>query len=160
MKLFKVLCATILIAGSTGASAADTLKFQTFDISKVLAANRLHMAIGNITATEERSEEMLKWVANGYAAQAPEKNQTFGVEQVSVKAWNTVPAVGIESTQNQEEYVTDGRGTTLLPEGMKLVNVYNPKREHIAQFAQGGSCLLYTSPSPRDRTRSRMPSSA
>ena len=25
---------------------------------------------------------------------------------------------------------------------------------------QLGSCLLYTSPSPRDRTRSRMPSSA
>ena len=27
-------------------------------------------------------------------------------------------------------------------------------------FAEIGSCLLYTSPSPRDRTRSRMPSSA
>ena len=26
--------------------------------------------------------------------------------------------------------------------------------------ASSGSCLLYTSPSPRDRTRSRMPSSA
>ena len=26
--------------------------------------------------------------------------------------------------------------------------------------AQGNHCLLYTSPSPRDRTRSRMPSSA
>ena len=26
--------------------------------------------------------------------------------------------------------------------------------------APGASCLLYTSPSPRDRTRSRMPSSA
>ena len=26
--------------------------------------------------------------------------------------------------------------------------------------ARAGSCLLYTSPSPRDRTRSRMPSSA
>ena len=26
--------------------------------------------------------------------------------------------------------------------------------------ASGYSCLLYTSPSPRDRTRSRMPSSA
>ena len=25
---------------------------------------------------------------------------------------------------------------------------------------ESGSCLLYTSPSPRDRTRSRMPSSA
>ena len=28
------------------------------------------------------------------------------------------------------------------------------------QLPQGGICLLYTSPSPRDRTRSRMPSSA
>ena len=27
-------------------------------------------------------------------------------------------------------------------------------------IGEGGSCLLYTSPSPRDRTRSRMPSSA
>ena len=28
------------------------------------------------------------------------------------------------------------------------------------RLAQGWVCLLYTSPSPRDRTRSRMPSSA
>ena len=27
-------------------------------------------------------------------------------------------------------------------------------------FGHAGDCLLYTSPSPRDRTRSRMPSSA
>ena len=30
----------------------------------------------------------------------------------------------------------------------------------VAIDGQGCSCLLYTSPSPRDRTRSRMPSSA
>ena len=30
----------------------------------------------------------------------------------------------------------------------------------IKQAAQTNNCLLYTSPSPRDRTRSRMPSSA
>ena len=30
----------------------------------------------------------------------------------------------------------------------------------VAVLALVGSCLLYTSPSPRDRTRSRMPSSA
>ena len=29
-----------------------------------------------------------------------------------------------------------------------------------ARYDQFGDCLLYTSPSPRDRTRSRMPSSA
>ena len=30
----------------------------------------------------------------------------------------------------------------------------------LATIHQGDACLLYTSPSPRDRTRSRMPSSA
>ena len=30
----------------------------------------------------------------------------------------------------------------------------------VAAVGQGQCCLLYTSPSPRDRTRSRMPSSA
>ena len=33
-------------------------------------------------------------------------------------------------------------------------------QEHSAHFAPYSACLLYTSPSPRDRTRSRMPSSA
>ena len=32
------------------------------------------------------------------------------------------------------------------------------QRDHVQ--AQRTTCLLYTSPSPRDRTRSRMPSSA
>ena len=32
--------------------------------------------------------------------------------------------------------------------------------KHLAAFKAKGNCLLYTSPSPRDRTRSRMPSSA
>ena len=30
----------------------------------------------------------------------------------------------------------------------------------VMEYLQGKDCLLYTSPSPRDRTRSRMPSSA
>ena len=31
---------------------------------------------------------------------------------------------------------------------------------YITRYIQRRTCLLYTSPSPRDRTRSRMPSSA
>ena len=34
------------------------------------------------------------------------------------------------------------------------------RREEAMQSALDKACLLYTSPSPRDRTRSRMPSSA
>ena len=32
--------------------------------------------------------------------------------------------------------------------------------DHNEQYVLDSFCLLYTSPSPRDRTRSRMPSSA
>ena len=42
------------------------------------------------------------------------------------------------------------RDLTLLPESDELSN----------EADNGLTCLLYTSPSPRDRTRSRMPSSA
>ena len=45
------------------------------------------------------------------------------------------------------------RGKARLPVLRQFVN-------HSALFAPYNACLLYTSPSPRDRTRSRMPSSA
>ena len=37
---------------------------------------------------------------------------------------------------------------------------FHPLERSFARFEEMFSCLLYTSPSPRDRTRSRMPSSA
>ena len=49
--------------------------------------------------------------------------------------------------------------TTAALEREKQV-VKNEKRQRVDNAAYGYTCLLYTSPSPRDRTRSRMPSSA
>ena len=52
--------------------------------------------------------------------------------------------------------VFDKENTYVLrrpPYGNKLESAHNMSREYKI-------CLLYTSPSPRDRTRSRMPSSA
>ena len=47
------------------------------------------------------------------------------------------------------------------PEGMQYNKVDENGREMMAAVARYyKDCLLYTSPSPRDRTRSRMPSSA
>ena len=43
----------------------------------------------------------------------------------------------------------------------KNVDIFDiPGGYEVAFYAPDGACLLYTSPSPRDRTRSRMPSSA
>ena len=42
-------------------------------------------------------------------------------------------------------------------QGHRLDEIDRKLHEHDARF---DACLLYTSPSPRDRTRSRMPSSA
>ena len=48
------------------------------------------------------------------------------------------------------------RGTKIFPGE----NVGMGKDHSIFSVIKGKVCLLYTSPSPRDRTRSRMPSSA
>ena len=69
-------------------------------------------------------------------------------------------SVGIYRIDNNARFVTDGNGN----------RVENYTNEDITQIARvftglGNSkaherCLLYTSPSPRDRQKSRMPSSA
>ena len=65
--------------------------------------------------------------------------------------------------------VTQGYGKSpsfALTSDMYKVRLIETKRREIladlskAEGSQFSSCLLYTSPSPRDRTRSRMPSSA
>ena len=40
------------------------------------------------------------------------------------------------------------------------LSMANTETPHLDRDAKPYPCLLYTSPSPRDRTRSRMPSSA
>ena len=53
-------------------------------------------------------------------------------------------------------------GKNLIPESVWIETLPDLLRlaEVKIQFEQTKDCLLYTSPSPRDRTRSRMPSSA
>ena len=49
------------------------------------------------------------------------------------------------------------RGVNILADTVKVT--LGPKGRNVVMDKSYG-CLLYTSPSPRDRTRSRMPSSA
>ena len=69
--------------------------------------------------------------------------------------------------QGAQKMVLDlrGNGGGLLREAINIVNIWVPKgltvvetKGKISEWDK--TCLLYTSPSPRDRTRYRMPSSA
>jgi len=55
--------------------------------------------------------------------------------------------------QSKEEAI-EAAGNFGYPVVMKLMS------KEVIHKTDYGACLLYTSPSPRDRTRSRMPSSA
>ena len=46
------------------------------------------------------------------------------------------------------------------PEPVEVYSIHNPKKPILGIGESTSTCLLYTSPSPRDKTVSRMPSSA
>ena len=62
----------------------------------------------------------------------------------------------LTARQWQELAEASGRAMEVTPESQSLENV-EVRGHHMDQL---GICLLYTSPSPRDRQKSRMPSSA
>ena len=55
---------------------------------------------------------------------------------------------------------TQASALAQLPNGWKAHDKNRPQPKVVSPGEQANHCLLYTSPSPRDRTRSRMPSSA
>ena len=83
----------------------------------------------------------------------------------------TVLLSGVSSVGAQEKLVNEIGNVTI--EGNSKVDMFRPEKDQqtitrnfqkqpplIPHSVKGYVCLLYTSPSPRDRTRSRMPSSA
>ena len=63
---------------------------------------------------------------------------------------NASQTVGIVMIEDDEGHAR------LIEKNIRRAGISN----EIKHFADGTTCLLYTSPSPRDRQKSRMPSSA
>ena len=90
------------------------------------------------------------------------------MEAYIVKGYRS--AVGKSKKGGFKNYRSDDLAVDVIKYLMESVNEIAPKQVDDVivgcaspegeQGLQIGSCLLYTSPSPRDRTRSRMPSSA
>ena len=64
--------------------------------------------------------------------------------------------MNVAISNNHEYWVKDNTSVETI-DGVSYVRLHG---NLIAEVDDNGICLLYTSPSPRDRTRSRMPSSA
>ena len=59
-----------------------------------------------------------------------------------------------------DKYNQLARDAQLSNDRVATENFQQHAEHYLRLLAQAQNCLLYTSPSPRDRTRSRMPSSA
>ena len=73
----------------------------------------------------------------------------------------TPPTTSVQDGYTQSAHIIDSFGQTIVPDDSG--NQWNAVREYYNKYyasAEHNRCLLYTSPSPRDATLSRMPSSA
>ena len=89
--------------------------------------------------SEEALVKALTSILNGQASDAQVSALLLGLEMIGLTS--------------QEVRV----GTKIMRDNLVPVNI---EAEVIDIVGTGGTCLLYTSPSPRDATLSRMPSSA
>ena len=123
------------------------------------------VSIGDRTITNLR-------LADGIDGSAGEKEELANLVERLDKAST---AYGMEFSAEKTKLMTNnttGINTDINVNGQKLETVTSfkylgsaitdegSKPEILSRIAQATACLLYTSPSPRDRTTSRMPSSA
>ena len=76
-----------------------------------------------------------------------------------IRRLGRLPGLGPRSARRAVLFLLKNRDRLMLPLAEELHNVASNVRACV-ECGNLDICLLYTSPSPRDRTRSRMPSSA
>ena len=105
--------------------------------------------------TANKLAEFEALLEKSFASGTPKENTVVNGTIIAIEAGQAIIDIGykMEGRVDVREFTTPASKDGELKIGDK-VEVYLERVEN----AKG--CLLYTSPSPRDRTRSRMPSSA
>ena len=98
-------------------------------------------------------------------------------EHIAFSAGSRINGISMYTPISFQGFSEDARLKFLAPSAEMGITYHKPSFKYFLNFSSGfrapniddaskvfdsqpGACLLYTSPSPRDRTRSRMPSSA
>ena len=140
----------IWVGTGYGLNRFDGISFKQFYEEDGLASNYIH-------ALYQDSEGTI-WVGTEYGLSVL-RGDTL-VTPSSVSILKDYPVISItEDSDGNYWFGTETHGAWILQDGGDLISV-NEEFGLNLERVQALYCLLYTSPSPRDRTRSRMPSSA
>ena len=149
----RVIAGTGLSGGGT--SGDVTLSLGSLDISQFTNDSGYTTNTGTTTASNSqtftnKSGNISQWSNNsGYTTNTgtttPSNTQTFTNKSGDISQWT-----------NDSGYTTSSGVTSVSTENANTLT----KSGTTAVTSTPNTCLLYTSPSPRDRQKSRMPSSA
>ena len=149
------LALTKVLAEAGPFAAGDTVTFRIY----VQNQGTIDAAANTVTVQDYVPADMTlvdaDWTAGGMFT-FTNAIAAGGVDSVDVDLQIDPSFMGTSITNNAEIVADGGDDADSAPAD----NAGDAPDGNDNSTADGNSCLLYTSPSPRDRTRSRMPSSA
>ena len=111
-------------------------------------ASRIKIEVGNLTLFDDTYGNFISSYGN------------WGDISFTDTSLGSNPIFKLTITKNNNTYNIDPSITSFEYEYIVSSDKDNDSIPNSRDLDSDGDCLLYTSPSPRDRTRSRMPSSA
>ena len=128
-------------------SRAAQLESETDEELRRISLDLKYLAMTNVPVK--------RIIPDGFALVTEAARRHLGITHYDVQL-----QCGIEMAFGKIAEMKTGEGKTLTASLISYLYALRGQGIHVVTFNDYLACLLYTSPSPRDRTRSRMPSSA
>ena len=158
-RIWTRLIREIMVSARAGGGDLDANPRLRLAVEKAKAANmpadnikrNIDKATGNL---EGVNYEEIRYEGHGIGGAA------IIVDTMTDNKVRTVAEVRHAFSKHGGNLGTEGSVAFQFKHCGQLIFAPGSNEDHIMEIALEAGCLLYTSPSPRDRTRSRMPSSA
>ena len=129
---------------------SEEIKEQVYEMGKKARAAALALAV----LSEEKKNEILRAMAGGIREAAD------GILEANAKDIAAGEERGLTSAMLDRLRLDAARLEAVAAGVEKVATLPDPVGEVLGEWDRPNGCLLYTSPSPRDKRQSRMPSSA